>query len=53
MPTHQGLAPVAAIWSDSAISSSQVVGTVQPFFLKVVGEYQTRSLKPSAFGTPK
>ena len=44
MPAHHGLMPVAAILSDSAISSSQVVGTVQPLSSNIFGEYQTKDL---------
>ena len=36
--------PLAAIVSLSVISSSQVVGTVQPFSLNIFGEYQTKRL---------
>src|SRR4026208_1106623 len=44
MPAHHGLMPVAAILSVSAIISSQVCGTVQPFFANIFGEYQTNDL---------
>ena len=49
MPKHQGFIPVAAILSDRAVISSHVVGTVQPFFLNILGEYQTNdfTLAPS------
>ena len=49
MPKHHGLVPEAAILSESAVISSQVVGTCQPFFLNVSGEYHTKdfTLAPS------
>lgn len=52
MPTHHGLVPLAAMVSESLISSSQVVGTVQPFSLKVFGEYQTNDLTLEPSGAP-
>ena len=44
IPPHQGLAaPVilAAILVDNDMRSAQVFGTVRPFALKYLGEYQT------------
>ena len=52
MPAHHGLMPLAAIVSLSAISSSQVVGTVQPFSLNIFGEYQTKDFTLAPSGAP-
>src|SRR4051812_33462179 len=41
MPAHQGFLPVAAILSESALSSSSVVGTLYPLSANSFGEYQT------------
>ena len=52
IPAHHGLStlpPSLMVWV-SVISSAQVVGTVQPFSLNIVGEYQTSDLKFVLFG---
>ena len=50
MPAHQGLMPVAAIVSDRASISSQVVGMVQPLSANIFGEYQTKDLTLASSG---
>ncbi len=44
IPRHHGTPPSATIWSERAISSSQVVGTLYPLAAKALGLYQTRLL---------
>src|SRR5690349_6295773 len=40
-PMHHGVLPAARIVSCSAMNSSQLVGTLQPFSSKELGLYQT------------
>ena len=42
--------PVAAIVSDRASISSQVVGMVQPLSANILGEYQTKDLTLASSG---
>ena len=43
-PTHHGVLPSDTIWSDSAIRSSHVVGTLYPAASKSSFAYQTMLL---------
>ena len=50
MPAHHGLMPVAAIVSERASISSQVVGIAQPFSANIFGEYQTKDFTLAVSG---
>ena len=51
-PTHHGVLPSATIWSERAINSSQVVGTLYPALSKSSFGYQIMLLRLMLVGMP-
>src|SRR6266540_4366651 len=51
-PTHHGVPPSATIWSDRAIRSSHVVGTLYPALSKSSFGYQIMLLRAMLVGMP-